>query len=163
MLESLYRQHRQGLFTLALAVTRRPDLAEDAIQEAFVRMFARPADQKDPVAYVFGAVRNAAVDQLRRQGRCTDVVQASLFNGHVPGPAGVEEPPARLARAELDECVRQAVDGLSNAQREAVVLKIYGGLTFAQIAEVLGEPMPTVASRYRRALDTLHEQVGRML
>ena len=48
--------------------------------------------------------------------------------------------------------LRRAVDELPDDQREAVVLRIYGQLSFEQMAEAVGEPLPTVASRYRRAL-----------
>ena len=60
-LERIYWDHRQGLYTLALAITRRPERAEDAVQDAFARLWTasrRPTG--DPVPYVFAAVRNAA-------------------------------------------------------------------------------------------------------
>src|SRR3954464_10297105 len=83
-LEDIYARHRQGLFTLALSITRCAARAEDAVHDAFVRLCRRrfvawwfsatgTARQPDPVAYVFASVRNAAVDLVRRappeQGR----------------------------------------------------------------------------------------------
>jgi RNA polymerase sigma-70 factor (ECF subfamily) len=52
---------------------------------------------------------------------------------------------------------------LPDGQRQAVLMKIYGGMTFAEIAEVTGEPLQTIASRYRRALVRLQETCGRWL
>jgi RNA polymerase sigma-70 factor (ECF subfamily) len=164
-LGKVYEQYRQGLYTLALAITRSPAEAEDAVQEAFARLWgsrARPADGS-LVAYVFAAVRNAALDQVRRRGRLAShersdpfddrMAAVSIFNG-TP-----EDPAAKAIDAERHRLIRQAVDELPEAEREAVVMKVYGGLTFEEIARIRGEPLPTVASRYRRAL----EKLGRMV
>ena len=65
-IEQIYRLHRKGLYTLALAITRHPESAEDAVHEAIVRLCRSDRSPTgDPVAYVFAAVRNAAVDQKR--------------------------------------------------------------------------------------------------
>ena len=165
-LGKVYEQHRQGLYTLALAITRNPAEAEDAVQEAFARLWAsgaRPTDGSGLVAYVFGAVRNASLDQVRRRGRLARheksdpfddrLASVSIFNGQP------EDPATTAADAERHRMIRQAVDELPEAEREAVVMKVYGGLTFDEIARIRGEPLPTVASRYRRAL----EKLGRMV
>ena len=108
----------------------------------------------DPVPYVFAAVRNAAVDQMRRQrGAARRLESVSIYNGLPADPA------ARAVSAEQHRLVREALDELPDAEREAVVMKIYAGLTFDQIARALGQPLQTVASRYRRAL----ERMGRRL
>ncbi len=151
MLEGIYRQHRQGLYSLALSITRVPATAEDAVQEAFVRLCRRDrALVGDPVAYVFASVRNAAIDTARRP-KPPSLEPASLYNGRAHDPAGAmidDEDAARL---------RAAVDGLPDAYRQAVVMKVYAGLTFRQIAEAVDEPMSTVSSRYQRALVTLRD------
>ncbi len=154
-LEQVYSDHRQGLYTLALAITRRPERAEDAVQDAFARLWTAGVRLTgDPVPYVFAAVRNAAVDQMRRQnGAARRLESVSIYNGLPTDPA------ARAVSAEQHRLVREALDELPDAEREAVVMKIYAGLTFDQIARALGQPLQTVASRYRRAL----ERMGRRL
>jgi len=151
VIERIYWEHRQGLYTLALAITRRPDRAEDAVQDAFARLWgskARP--DGDLVPYVFAAVRNAAIDQIRRRDPAvTGADSVSIYNGL---PA---EPEDRVVTAEEHRRLRQALDDLPETQRETVVMKVYGGLTFDEMARTLGEPLPTVASRYRRALGKL--------
>jgi RNA polymerase sigma-70 factor (ECF subfamily) len=157
-LERIYRRHRQGLFTLALTVTRSPAAAEDAVQEAFARLWRlkkRPAG--DPVAYVFAAVRNAATDQLRRRREPPADAAASIFNGSVTSPE------AAALEAERQRLLAEAVEALPEAQREAIVLRVYADLSFAQMAEALGEPLPTVAGRYRRGLERLRETMARTL
>jgi RNA polymerase sigma-70 factor (ECF subfamily) len=153
-IERIYGERRQGLFTLALAITRCPARAEDAVQDAFARLWksqARP--DGDLVPYVFAAVRNAALDQLRRQEPMATAEPASIFNGLVSDPA------SEAITAEEHGLVRRAVDALPEPEREAVVMRVYGGLTFDEMARALGEPLQTVASRYRRALEKLSERI----
>jgi RNA polymerase sigma-70 factor (ECF subfamily) len=159
-LEGIYRDHRQGLFSVALSVTRSADRAEDAVHDAFARLCRATAlPQGDPVAYAYAAVRNAAIDITRKRGELPiDWVEQR------GGPTGVETsvlaPGAaddELIAAESQDLVRRAVDDLPGGQREVLVMKLYAGLTFDQIGQALGEPLSTVASRYRRALDRLRE------
>ena len=153
-LEGIYRQYRQGLYSLALSITREPLQAEDAVQEAFARLWRRDRPPvSDPVAYVFATVRNAAVDTLR-QNKARAVDPVSLYNGQVHDPAG------SLIEDEAARRLRSAVDNLPDNQRQAVVMKVYAGLTFQQIAEACGEPLSTVSSRYHRALDRLRGSLG---
>ena len=133
--------------------------AEDAVHIAFERMFrmtGRPP--LDIVAYAFAAVRNAAKDEIRRRSARNAaevrlVSRRSIYESESP-PAATE-----AMNAEMAAALRQAVDELPDDQREAVVMRIYGQLSFAQMADVLGEPLQTIASRYRRALDALRNQM----
>ncbi len=154
-IESIYRQHRKGLFTLALSITGRAESAEDAVHEAVVRLCrTNKTPTGDPVAYVFAAVRNAAVDQKRRPGMGGSAV--SIFDVAEPMQLG----DTAAADGERDRMVADAIGELPPDQREAVVMHLYNGLTFQQSAEALGVPLQTMASRYRRALATLRDQLA---
>jgi RNA polymerase sigma-70 factor (ECF subfamily) len=157
-LAGLYSRHRQGLFTHALAITGCAARAEDAIHDAFARL-SRGTSQadRDPVAYVFAAVRSAAIDQFRRS--------KPGANGKLPDSIFADasiDPASQAIRAEQDRYIVTAVGQLPAEQREIVVLKVYAGLTFAQIAEVTGHPLQTVASRYRRSLEQLRQSLGKL-
>ena len=157
LLETLYRQHRQGLYTLALSITRRAPAAEDAVQEAFTRLCRRTVPPEgDAVAYVFAAVRNAALDQVRRGPR-EQSAEESIFDTLAAAAGG--SPDEAAMAAERDRVLRRAIDGLPEEQREVVVMRLFGALTFEQVAQVFGEPLSTVASRYRRALEQLRKEV----
>jgi RNA polymerase sigma-70 factor, ECF subfamily len=151
-IEGVYAEHRQGLYSLALAIVRVREDAEDAVHEAFARLCRIPTDDvADPLAYAYAAVRNAALDRVRnRQSQLR--VAGSLFHS-LPCPAG--DPARALLDQERDRRVQAAVESLSAEKREVVVMKLYGQLTFAQMAAVLNEPLSTVATRYQRALDEL--------
>ena len=60
---------------------------------------------------------------------------------------------------ERDHLLQKAVGDLPDGQREVIVMKLYGGLTFEQIAAALDEPLSTVSSRYQRTLEQLRKNV----
>ncbi len=155
-LEQIYRINRQGLFSLALSITRCPDLAEDAVHDAFARLWRSKVKPKgDPVAYVFASVRNAALELTRR--RRPRPAPVSVFDSDQVDPASA------AIESEQQQLVRHAVDALPDEQRQVVVLRLHAGLTFQQIAETFAEPLQTVASRYRRALERIKKNLGKPL
>jgi RNA polymerase sigma-70 factor (ECF subfamily) len=152
VLDRIYLENRQQLFTCALAITRSPELAEDAVQEAFCRLFRLDRRPRHPKAYVFRAVMNAARDQVRRAPPASAGVGDLIFDPS-PGPsAAVEE-------QELRRQIARALLMLSDDERETIVQRIYGGLTFREIARVREAPMGTVAAWYRRGLEKLKRRL----
>jgi RNA polymerase sigma factor (sigma-70 family) len=152
-LERIYERHRQGLYTLALAITRDAGMADDAVQEAFFRLLrAKVEPRGDITGYVFAAVRNAAVD--RRKMRVEVGAETTIFADDG------DRPEAKAEQSETEGMLRRAVEELGQAEKEAVVMKIYGDLTFEQMAAAAGEPVATVASRYRRALEKIRASLA---
>ncbi|NQU20565.1 MAG: sigma-70 family RNA polymerase sigma factor [Candidatus Nealsonbacteria bacterium] len=158
-LERIYREHRQGLFSLALSITRCPDLAEDAVHDAMARLWRSSVEPTgDRVAYVFASVRNAALEVGRRRSRShATQLGTSVFDPHGPDPA------ESVVEAERRQLARRAVDALPTDQRQVVVLRLHVGLTFQQIADTFGEPLQTVASRYRRALKRIKDSIEKQV
>jgi len=155
-LEDIYRQHRRGLIGLARSVAGCEAAAEDAVHEAFARLVRRAEPPTgDATAYAYRAVRNAAVDQVRRRlsssATAVEPERAALFADPAPSAE------AAIERAERDRQLADAVEQLDGPQREVVLMKIFAGLTFAQIAEVTGEPISTLSARYQRALGQLKQ------
>ena len=157
-LADIYARHGRALYALALSRTRCPQRAEDAVQEAFEHVLRRgrlPEGKAE--AYVFAAVRNAAIDQLRRAPReVSGELPPALFDGRPNDPA------TAAMDAEVQQELRSAVEGLPEDQREAVIMRVYAGLTFQQAAEITGEPIGTLNARYRRALATLQQRCRRL-
>lgn len=158
-LENAYCLHRQSLFTLALTITGCRQLAEDAVHSAFERLcrLQTPPDG-DLTSYVFVSVRNAAYDVQRHRVRTRHLRQSMFESGVCP----VQDNPTQtddLLTAERDEILRHAVEELCDRDREILVLKIFGGLTFDAIGEVVQQSAKTVATRYRRALQKLEEKL----
>lgn len=123
------------------------EAASDVLQTAFLRAVKsrrRFRGVANPVAYMFQIGRNEAA-RLRRTRRGQQLIVDDIYE--VPGDAIGQQDDAEAAAAAL---ARLDVD-----DREVVELKIYGGLTFRDIADVTGSPQGTVATRYRRALESL--------
>ena len=140
------------LFGLALWRTASRQDAEDVVQEVFVRLTrsgARLAGVRRPRAYLLAMAHRAALDLLRRRRRTEPVSDALL------APAAAD--PAAAADAER---VTALLRRLPDAQREAVFLRHFAGLSFAEIGIATGVPVFTAASRYRLGLARLRGFLG---
>jgi RNA polymerase sigma-70 factor, ECF subfamily len=149
-LARLYDQHAPALFRFLMALTHHEADTRDLLQELFLRAARRPAAEilRDPAAWLFRAARNLHTDYTRRAGarqRALDRYASEPF----PDSAGPDENDGGLPRAAA------ALAALTPEQRAVVHLKIWEGLTFARISEVLDIPPNTAASRYRYALANL--------
>ena len=138
----LYDRYEDRLFFYARALTEDSGIAEDVVQEAFVRLLrVEPGGAGESLAPLLVTVaRNLATDARRRA-----VVRERL---HAERSSGARPPDAASDVGDL-------LEALPADQREVVFLKIYSGLTFAEIGEVTGSKLQTVASRYRYALEKL--------
>jgi RNA polymerase sigma factor (sigma-70 family) len=126
--------------------------AQDVVQEAFIKLMQQRPQPDDAKAWLCRIVRNQAIDRLRsakrRQQRELTVSQerAPWFD---PRPDDlVDAASAQAALATLPE-----------EQRDVVVLRIWNGLTLAQIATVIGCPVSTVFSRYQSALTAIRRRL----
>lgn len=152
-LERLYDEHAQALFAFLLNLTRDEADTRDLLQEIFVKLAREPdllAGVREPRAFLVRLAHNAAIDLMRRRGTRErtkeDFAQesASVF-------APSADPDEETFRRELSLALAE----LPPDQRAVAHLKLWGGLTFEQIAEALEIPPNTAASRYRYALDKL--------
>jgi RNA polymerase sigma-70 factor (ECF subfamily) len=142
---ALYDRYAPALYRVAWAWLRsRPD-AEDAVQEVFlglVRSRAPLGKVENLRAYLFAALRHASARLADHRRTAAPLPLDELQARAVPDP----DPNYRL---------EEALAALPPAQREVVTLKIDGGLTFTEVATVLGIRPNTAASRYRYALEKL--------
>src|SRR5262245_48343117 len=140
---------------LLLARQYVPDRAdaEDVVQEAFVRFWRARERAGDARAYLFGCVKGCALEWLRGQRRRTRREEA-VARGEV---RPLFE--SRLLEDERRRQIESAMQLLPGEQREVVVLKVWGELSFAEIAEALGVSANTAASRYRYALEKLRHRL----
>jgi len=146
-------EHGAALLLLARQyVPGRAD-AEDVVQEAFVRFWRARDRAVDATAFLFACVRRCALEWLRGERRRGAREQAAALGR--PGEALFE--PALFEERRRD--VESALALLPPEQREVVVMKVWGGLTFPQIGEALAVPANTAASRYRYALEHLRREL----
>ena len=122
--------------------------AQDVVQEALTKLLMQRQFPDDPVAWMFRAVRNAAIDQARSNSRRRRREQAVAATRREWFESRTES----LLDAQTAE---QALRMLPDQQREIVVLKIWSGLGFAQVAEIVQLGVTTVYERYVEALEQL--------
>ena len=148
-------EHGPRLLLCARQYTRTPADAEDALQEALVRYWRHqrhlPGDRN---ALILTSLRRAAVDRARSESRRTNREQAVLVLEGDPVEWFDPEP------AERERAVEAALKRLPPEQREVVVLKIWGELTFDEIGRQLEISPNTAASRYRYALLALKKHLA---
>jgi RNA polymerase sigma-70 factor (ECF subfamily) len=147
-----YSAHGAGLVLLARQWLRGGS-AEDVVQEVFIRLMAQRTEPRNVKAWLYRAVRNAAISQLRSHSRRVRheqerAARQPLWFEHRP-----ELPLDVLA-------VQEALSRLPVEQREIIVMRLWGGLTLQEAAEATGEAVSTLFSRYRTGLAMLRERLG---
>jgi RNA polymerase sigma-70 factor (ECF subfamily) len=160
--------HIDSLYGTALRLTRRAADAEDLVQDTYLKAF-RSAHQFQPgtnlKAWLFTILHNTYRNSRRHDGRNpVDVDSEAVERAVGEGPSD-QSPEQILTRATLDADLQAALDGLSDAFRQAVWLRDVEELSYAEMAKVLAVPIGTVMSRIsrgRRALsDALQARRGR--
>ena len=156
-LERLYDDHSQALFAFLLNLTRNDADTRDLLQELFVRLARRPAllrGVQDVRAFLLRLGHNLAIDLIRRRGTCHKY-QELWSDETLPLFVPAAEPDARAFR----EAVAAALVELPAEQRAVVHLKLWEGITFEQIGNLLEISTNTAASRYRYGLDKLRQRL----
>ncbi len=162
---ALVRRHQRALYNFVLRQVRAPSVAEDIVQDVFVRIVQNADSFKEESRFstwAYTIARNLCIDHLRKRVHRR---HASLDQeGGEPGegtPLGerVPSPGATADRAaigrQLQTHIRDAVEALPPDQREVFLLRQVGELAFKDIAEVVGVSENTVKSRMRYALERL--------
>jgi RNA polymerase sigma-70 factor (ECF subfamily) len=141
----LFRRHRDQMWALALRTTRDPEMAADAVQEAFLSAF-RAADsfrgEAAVTTWLHRIVVNACLDRLRRTRPVADLPDADL--------AILADPRDHHHSVEVRLDVRDALDQLPEGQRMALILVDMHGLSVAEAASVLDVAEGTIKSRCAR-------------
>jgi RNA polymerase sigma factor (sigma-70 family) len=168
----LYDLTSGHLFAVVLRIQRDRALAEDLLQEVYVNLWRAAgsfdAAQSQPMTWLTSVARNKAIDSLRR-AQAQPVMQSvhrddddddrpdldQQLADEGPGPVDLLSQAGDARR--LDQCMK----GLTAPQRQSVALAFFDGLSHAEVAEHLHQPLGTVKSWVRRALLSLKECLER--
>jgi RNA polymerase sigma-70 factor (ECF subfamily) len=154
-LEEAYRRHSSSVYGLARRLLRNPEFADEVTQEIFVRLWNRP-ERFDPGR---GTLRSFLLADAH--GRSVDLIRAETARrtreekDAVTSSDTAPDVESLAIAATVSAKVRDAVAALSEPERKAVELAYFGGHTYKQVAEILGEPEGTIKSRIRVALKRL--------
>jgi RNA polymerase sigma-70 factor (sigma-E family) len=154
-ISDLYRDHRMRMVRLAVLLVDDPSTAEDVVQEAFAglhRHWSGLRDEAAAIGYLRTAVVNGSRSVLRRRRTARD---------YVPPHQVTARSAESLALLSTEhQAVVDALATLPPRQREVLVLRYYGGLSEAEIADATGISRGTVKSTASRALDAVARVMG---
>jgi RNA polymerase sigma factor (sigma-70 family) len=164
----LYRRTSSHLFGVALRIVREAPTAEEILQEAFVNVWHHAgsyvAARSQPLTWLTAVVRNRCLDHVRRRELDTVAMSHSDDDGEdrdLDFPSS-DPSPADLLMAGADaQSVRDCVESLDGGARQAIALAFFQGLTHAELAEHLRQPLGTVKSWVRRGLEKLKSCLDR--
>lgn len=163
-LATLYDRYARVVFAFGLRIVGDRGLAEEVLQEVFFRAWRRAdayqAGRGEPITWLLSLTHNLAIDEVRKRRRRPQKAEGPapelLLDGVADAGPTVEEEAWRGAlRGEL----AGALATLPPAQREAVSLAYFGGLTQREIAESVGAPLGTIKTRLRLGLDKLRVEL----
>jgi len=155
LLASWVREHSAAVRGYALALVRRPDVADDVLQEVFRRAWqVRDSfrQQGQDRAFLIRIADHLVCDRARKLGWELNLDESG-WQGHEPAD---DEDPAKLAEwREAEQDLNAALQQLTPGQRRVLLMRYFGGLEFAEIAEQMSCPLNTALSHCRRGLQML--------
>ncbi len=140
-----------SLYRFALSLSRDAGVAEDLVQETYVRALQaarRPGPEDEPRSWLFTILHNVWRNETRRRRPEALEDNVLLFEPAAPRGRGPEE---LLEQTQLEERLRAAVEALPLAFRDVLLLRCVEGFSYRQIAGIVGCPAGTVMSRLSRA------------
>lgn len=157
-LGGIYDEYGARLYHYLLAMLRSKDDAEDVLQALFMRLAhkrKRLRNVKNLTGYLFTSARNEAIRFIRKSNRRREVMED--FKNIALLESGDDK---KILPDEVDR-INKALAVLPQYQREIIVLKVYEGLNFREIARATKALPNTVASRYRYGMEKLRDLLQR--
>lgn len=148
----LVSRWEKRIYNYLLRLVKNREDALDLAQDVFLKAYQNLKKLEDPGRFgpwLYRIAHNEAYSALRKNRPETDLEEADFEPWIKPGPG------RRMLPIEVSLAVERAMTVLSGDQREAVVLKVYQGFKFEEMAEILGCPVSTAKSRLYTALDLL--------
>ncbi len=159
-LAELYDLYGGMVFRLIFRMVRDTGIAEDLVQETFLRAWNRAAafDSERGAAgpWLLAVARNRAIDYLRSRGRHS---KNEIELNETEHPSAFTDFPDEALNLDLARQVNRAMERLGSQQREAIELAYFEGMSQTEIAERMGQPLGTVKTWMRRAMQQMRENL----
>lgn len=147
--EKIYKELSTPIYTIILRIVQDKSLAEDILQEIFVKLYlSPPTSATNPRAYLFQMARNLAIDSVRRKPQFADIDD---FENLVYLP---------IDDLSLKVDIDNALKALPLVECQIVSLHINGDLKFREIADILNIPLGTIIWKYHKAVNRLRNYLG---
>jgi RNA polymerase sigma-70 factor (ECF subfamily) len=157
--EKLYMATKHKIFSTVLLIVKRSHLAEEVVQEAYVRIWLNAAQYKpsiaSPMAWMIAIARNRALDMARKPVREMQSEDSVLFNFPSDGPTALEA--IEISEDQADAVMQQlkvlyALQALDPTRRHLIIAAYIRGESRKQLSERYGVPVNTIKTWIRRAL-----------
>ncbi len=160
--ERLFKTYFNDLVSFSETYVASPDIAEDVVQDVFLKIWSA-GEAWQPKgslrAYLFAAVRNESFYHLRRYRN-----RSRLLELWKPNDAAPEHTPeTELEHKQLQSAAERAIEAMPERRRHIFTLSRQHGLTYAEIAALLGISVKTVDTQMGRALKAIRDRLGTVL
>jgi RNA polymerase sigma-70 factor (ECF subfamily) len=159
--DAIFDKYRRGILAYVLGITHDRQLAEDITQECFVEL-VKHREKVDPKrgmnGWLYRVARNRAIDVIRHR-KFELPTEDTILIAHAEEDEAAPAPHLALSAKEAQAEMEAALQKLSPAERELLVLRFYGDLTFKEIARIMKRPLGTVLWKSRRALEKLRSEM----
>jgi len=164
-IEVLINRHRSKVYTYILLTIKNQQLAEDLFQETFIKVIQslRSGKYKDNgkfLSWVIRIAHNLVIDHFRKEKQMNaisnDDSEVDLFNSKKLSDSNIEE---LIIDGQIKSEIRTLINELPDDQREVVLLRHYGGLSFKEIADQTDVSINTALGRMRYALINLRKLI----
>jgi RNA polymerase sigma-70 factor (ECF subfamily) len=158
---ALFEKYKDTVYSIALRYSGDAAVAQDIAQDTFLKLFSTVGSFRGDSnfeAWLYRVVVNSCFDQKRRTRRLTPLLDGILDALRTPDVSVLDE----VLQAEMSTYVRSVVDSLPANQRIVVVLRYTQGLSYEEIAGIVGCSSGTIASRLNRAHKTLGRRLSRL-
>lgn len=165
-IETLINRHRTKVYTYILLTIKNQALAEDLFQETFIKVIQslRKGKYRDNgrfLSWVIRIAHNLIIDHFRKEKQLNSVSnddsEADLFNSKKLADDNIEQ---LMVTEQIRQDLRKLINELPEDQREVVLLRHFGGLSFKEIADHTGVSINTALGRMRYALINLRKMIA---
>ena len=164
-IEELFAALESPLLTYAMRLVGQFSLAEDLVQEAFMKLHAQFEEVREPKRWLYRTVHNLALNQIRDAGKIVPLTSASSSDADVTQSNETADPQPlpdeQIVRLEGIGLVRLSLETLDERSQEVVRLKFNEGLSYKEIAERTGLSTGNVGYLLHHALKAIAEELAR--
>ena len=158
-LEALYTRYQTPVYSLAMYMLKQPALAEEVTQDIFLNIWLKAssfnAERGQPRGWIMSVAHHKIVDVIRSRRRTIINTDPADYETLDLLPAGGASTEAQVEQTLERERIMRALETIPESQREVIVLAYFGGFSQSEMAERLDQPLGTVKTRVRLAMQKL--------
>lgn len=165
-LEMLITRHKERIYTTILLIVKDSYIAEDLFQETFIKIIrnlkrGKYNEEGKFLPWAIRIARNMAIDYFRKMKRMPTITGSDGEDVFRKIKLAVDNKEEQIIRTEKEDMVRAVIDKLPPEQRQVLILRHYGDLSFKEIAEMTNVSINTALGRMRYALNNMRKMMER--